>query len=67
MAVAPLWVLTYGTCVEEARLRGLVPGRVLQPPRSWPLPGAVPIHPRPTTLCVPWLGTPLSVRHHESW
>ncbi len=32
LAVATLWVLAYGTRVEEARLRGLAPGRVRRPP-----------------------------------
>ena len=32
LAVATLWVLAHGTRVEEARLRGLAPGRVRQPP-----------------------------------
>ena len=30
--MATLWVLAYGTRVEEARLRGLAPGRVRRPP-----------------------------------
>ena len=32
LAVATLWVLAHGTRVEEARLRGLAPGRVRRPP-----------------------------------
>ena len=32
LAVATLWVLAYGTRVEEARLRGLAPGCVRRPP-----------------------------------
>jgi len=32
LAVATLWILAYGTRVEEARLRGLAPGRVRRPP-----------------------------------
>ena len=32
LAVATLWVLAYGTRVEEVRLRGLAPGRVRRPP-----------------------------------
>ena len=32
LAVATLWVLAYGTRVEESRLRGLAPGCVQRPP-----------------------------------
>ncbi len=32
LAVATLWVLAYGTRVEEAALRGLAPGRLRTPP-----------------------------------
>ncbi len=32
LAVATLWVLAYGTRVEEALLRGLAPGQMRQPP-----------------------------------
>ena len=32
LAVVTLWVLAHGTRVEEARLRGLAPGRVRRPP-----------------------------------
>ena len=34
LAVTTLWVLAYGTRVEEARLRGLVPGRADDRPLS---------------------------------
>ena len=46
LAVATLWVLAHGTRVEEARLRGLAPGRVRRPP----LEPAAPVRVRPLSV-----------------
>ena len=43
LAVATLWVLAYGTRVEEAHLRGLAPGRVRRPPLTPAAPGDRPL------------------------
>ncbi len=40
LAVATLWVLAYGTRVEEAALRGLAPGQVRRPPLTPTVPQA---------------------------
>ena len=60
LAVATLWILAYGTRVEEARLRGLAPGQVRTPPLApAPEPVSAGLVPGPSGCCtavMPGLG-----------